>query len=41
MGYKKFLLEIIISIGENWLNKKNYTELNIPFSSKIGTIMGV
>ena len=26
MGYKKITLKNIISIGENWLNKKNHTE---------------
>ena len=26
MGYKKFLLKKIISMGENWLNKKKQTE---------------
>ena len=38
MGYKEFLLKNIISIGENWLNKKTTPSINIPFSLKVGTI---
>ena len=36
MEILNFFLKIIISIGENWLNKKT---INIPFSSKVGTII--
>ena len=38
MGDKKVLLKIIISIGEKGLNKKTTPSINIPFSSKVGTI---
>ena len=34
MRYKFFLLKTVISIGENWLNKKTTPSINIPFSSK-------
>ena len=37
MGYKKFSLKTIISIGENWLNKETTSSINITFSSKVGT----
>ena len=35
MGNKTFLLKIIISIGKNCLNKKNYTEHKYSVSSKV------
>ena len=39
MEYKKILSKTIILIGENRLNEKTTTGINIPFSSKVGTEM--